>query len=132
MPDEESLNKEKAVRHMVDESGLDLPQEYLDFLRNRKDYTVDVEAGVKLGAGLFKIYGVGDVIQINKDLEVEEFLSGFFVFGGDRANELLAFDTREPQPWKVYMVPMIVMSQEDAVEIADSFESFIKSEKASD
>jgi hypothetical protein len=62
-------------------------------------------------------------------LEVDEFLPGFFVFGGDRANELLAFDTREPKPWKIYMIPMIVMSEVDAVVIAESFESFIQSEK---
>ena len=82
-----------------------------------------------MGAGLFEIYPAQAVLQINLDLEVEEFLPGFFVFGGDRANELLAFDTREPEPWKIYMVPMIAMSEEDAVVIADSFKTFIESEK---
>lgn len=129
MSDEEFLNKEKAIKKIVHQLGLNLPQEYLNFLINRNDYLIDVGAGLDWGAGLFEIYPAEDVIQRNKDLKVEEFLPGFFVFGGDRANELLAFDTREPKSWKIYMVPMIVMREEDAVVIANSFESFTQSEK---
>jgi hypothetical protein len=118
-----SADKEKAIQHLVAESGLDLPQAYLDFLRKRDDYILEVEAG------RFEIYPAGEVVHANGELLVEEFLPKFFIFGGDRANELLAFDTREPMPWKVYMVPMICMSEEDALKIADSFETFIETEQ---
>jgi hypothetical protein len=121
MSDEESLNKEIAIKQLIAKSGLDLPQTYLDFLRKQNDYVLELEAG------RFEIYAAEDVIQANEDLQVEEFLPKFFIFGGDGSNELIAFDTRETQPWKIYMIPMIVMSEEDAVVIANSFESFIQS-----
>lgn len=121
--------KEKAIESLIVDSKIDFPSEYLDFLSNRDDYIIDVEAGLEFGTGLFEIYPAEDVIQRNKDLEVNEYLPGFFVIGGDRANELLAFDTRKPKPWKIYMFPAIVMSEDNVVVIADSFETFMQSEK---
>lgn len=124
LSNKESLTKAEVVEQLIAESGLSFPLEYLYFLINHSDKVLDVEAG------RFEIYPAEEVLQINEDLQVEEFLPEFFVIGGDGANKLLAFNTTESKSWKVYMVPMIVMSKEDAVVIADSFESFIQSEKA--
>ena len=111
--------EETAIRKLVAESGLELPEEYLSFLKLSNGGELNAESGH------FHLYPAEEVIQANLDLRVQEFLPGFFIFGGDGANELLAFNMREPEARKVYVVPMIGMGEEDAVMIADSFKSFI-------
>lgn len=118
--------EETVIRKLISDSGLELSEEYLSFLRSSNGGEISVESG------WFQIYPAEEVMQANLDLHIKEFLSGFFVFGGDGANELLAFNTRGPKSGKVYMVPAIVMDEDDAVMIADSFKSFIAEASPSD
>jgi len=111
--------EDAAIHTLVVDAGVELPEEYLAFLRDSNGGELDVEVG------RFDLWPAEEIVQANRDLRVEEFLPGFIVFGGDGANELLVFDARGPKPWAVFMVPMIVMSEEDAVAIADDFSSLI-------
>lgn len=118
--------EEKAIQTLLNQSRIDLPEDYLNVLRysNGGDGTFGAEPEQAMD---FEIWPAEEVLQANRDLRAEELLPGFFMFGGDRANELLAFNTNELKPWKVYMVPMIVMSKEDAIVLAHDFASFMKS-----
>ena len=109
-----------VIHTLIAEAGVEMPEEYLAFLKDSNGGELDV------ASGSFDLWPAEEIVQANRELRIEEFLPGFFVFGGDRANELLAFDTRGPKPWAVYMVPMIVMSEKDAVAIADDFASLIE------
>jgi hypothetical protein len=111
--------KDAVIRMLITDASVELPEEYLAFLRVSNGGELDVELG------RFDLWPAEEIVQANRELRVEEFLPGFFVFGGDGANELLAFDTRGPKPWAVYMVPMIVMSEDDAVALASDFASLI-------
>ena len=59
MLDEQSPKKEETVKKFVAESGLDLPQAYLDFLRNRDEYVLDVEAGIEWEQDSLKFIPLG-------------------------------------------------------------------------
>jgi hypothetical protein len=113
--------QEEAIQTLLNESQVPLPEDYLNLLRfnNGGDGTFGTEPMD------VEIWPAEEVLQANRDLCVEEFLPGDLVFGGDGANERLAFNTKEATPWKVYMVPMMVMSKEAAIGHADEFDSFI-------
>jgi hypothetical protein len=66
----------------------------------------------------------GDVLHLNREYGVHEYLEGFFGFGSNGAGELLAFDLRGPTPPRVVMVPFIGMNPAEAIIVATSFESF--------
>jgi hypothetical protein len=57
---------------------------------------------------------------------VQELMPDWFAFGTSGGGEILAFDTRTAQSWKVYAVPFITTNESDALLIADDFESFVK------
>jgi hypothetical protein len=65
-----------------------------------------------------------DVLHLNREYGVGEYLEGFFGFGSNGAGELLAFDLRGPSPPPIVMVPFIGMAPAEAVVVATSFEAF--------
>jgi hypothetical protein len=50
-----------------------------------------------------------------------EYVPGFFGFGDAGGGEFFAFDTRLPQPWKVYAIPYVPMEEGGAQLVSDSF-----------
>ncbi len=111
---------ESAIQALVEQSGVDLPQEYLAFLRfsNGGDGHISVEPG------WFQIWPAEEVVETNQFFELEEELPGFFGFGSNGGGEMLAFDMRGPQPWPIVMVPFGPLEAEFAVRIADDFLAF--------
>lgn len=65
------------------------------------------------------------MIEANRGYEVETNISGFFGFGTNGGEELLAFDTRHKKPWPISMIPFIVMDEKHAVRISGDFSSFV-------
>ena len=59
----------------------------------------------------------------NAGYQVSERLPGFLGFASNEGGELLAFDTRA-HPWRICMIPFILLDESDAVEIAPDFETF--------
>ena len=111
---------ESAIQALVEQSGVDLPQDYLAFLRfsNGGDGHIGIEPG------WFQIWPAEEVVETNQFFELEEELPGFFAFGGNGGGELFAFDMRGPQPWPIVMVPRTPLEAEFAVKIADDFLAF--------
>ena len=111
---------ESAIQALVEQSGVELPPDYLEFLRfsNGGDGHLGVEPG------WFQIWSIEEVLETNSDLELPEELPGFFGFGGNGGGELFAFDMRGPQPWPIVMIPRTPLEAEFAVKIADDFLAF--------
>ena len=112
--------RESAIQALVEQSGVDLPQDYLAFLRfsNGGDGHIGIEPG------WFQIWPAEEVVETNQFFELEEELPGFFAFGGNGGGELFAFDMRGPQPWPIVMVPRTPLEAEFAVKIAADFLAF--------
>lgn len=118
--DREPPADESAIEALVEQSGVDLPQDYLAFLRfsNGGDGHINIEPG------WFQIWPAEEVVESNQFFELEEELPGFFGFGSNGGGEMLAFDMRSSQPWPVVMVPFGPLEAEFAIKIADDFLSF--------
>lgn len=99
-----------------------LPSDYIAFLGVSDGG--DGELSVK--PGWFQIWQSDEVIELNRGYEVSQSIPGFFGFGSNGGGELLAFDTRHGEPWKIVMIPFIPMDEKEAIEIAPDFLSFVK------
>jgi hypothetical protein len=112
----------EAVRKLVVESRIELPEEYLTLMLHSNGG----EGDLAIEPGWFQIWPAEQVIELNRGYEVEKNAPGFFAFGSDGGGEMLAFDIREGKPWKVVMIPFIPMTADHAVTIAEDFEAFVR------
>ena len=71
-----------------------------------------------------KLWLAEEVIDHNKNYQVNQFVPGFFAFGSNEGGEMIAFDTRSSISCPVYMIPFIQMNESDSKEIASNFLSF--------
>ena len=104
------------------QSGLDLPTDYLAFLR----FSNGGGGNFGIDSGWFWLWPAEEVLQLNRDYEILHWVPGFFGFGSDGGGEALTFDTRTPQPWKIYKIPFVGLEESEAILIAQSFAAFIE------
>ena len=112
---------EAEIQKLVSYFGDNLPTDYLNLLR----FCNGGEGDLASQPVLFFLCSASGAIQLNQDYEVSEFLPGYVMFGDDMANELFGFRVNAPDT-KVYMIPKIVMSEEDAIVVAETFAEFIE------
>ena len=116
----ESPAPESAIERLLIESDLPLPTAYLNQLRRSNGG----EGDLAIEPGWVSFWKAEEVVQLNRAYEVTENVPGFFGFGSNGGGELFAFKTADIIPFPIYMIPFIVMSEEDAVLIAQDFEAF--------
>jgi len=109
-----------TIENLVVKSGLQLPKDYLDFLR----LSNGGEGELPVDPFWFQIWPVDEVLEHNEGYRVKQHLPGFFVFGSNGGGEMLAFNIREHGSWPVYMIPFIPMDESDAKKVAPDFLSF--------
>ena len=112
-----------VIQKLIAASKKRLPDDYITLLL----YSNGGEGDLNIEPGWFQIWPAEQVIEFNQTYEIEETLPGFFGFGSNGGEELLAFDMRRSEPWEVVMIPFIPMRQEEAILIADSFQKFVQS-----
>jgi hypothetical protein len=78
-----------------------------------------------IGKNYLMAWPVEDLIQNNKDYLVDEAAPELFLFGSSGGGEAFAFDTRSSRP-PIVAVPFIVISLEDAIMLAPSFNAFLQ------
>lgn len=110
----------EAVEALRTQSGLDLPRAYLAFFEQSNGGDGDLG----IAPGWLSLWSIEEVLGLNRDYEVQQWIPGFFGFGTNGGGELLAFDTRTPHPWKIYMIPFVPMDANDALLVAEDFASF--------
>lgn len=104
-------------------AGVALPAEYLEFLA----FSDGGEGPLGIEPGYVVIDSAGDAASQKEKKTFEEFFPGFFMFGGNGAGELLAFDVRGSMPWPVVMIDMTNIDlKESVVKIADDFSGLLQ------
>ena len=78
------------------------------------------EGGLSVEPGWFQLWAPAELEQLNCDYHVQEFVPGFLGFGSNGGGELLAFDSHG----RVFMIPFVPMSAEDAKLVAGSWAEF--------
>ncbi|MEZ5472621.1 MAG: SMI1/KNR4 family protein [Marinicella sp.] len=94
-----------------------LPKDYTDYLAQTEVFfgETDFEFG-----GYFELEPLENIEEFNKDIQTGIYAPGFIAFGSDGGGEILAFD----KSGKIYLLPLIGMSLNDAILIASSWHEF--------
>lgn len=108
-------NMENVEKHF----GFPLPSDYKSFMS-----THDGGEGFVREQYLI-LWRAGEIIEFNRDYEVEKYASGLVLFGSNGGGEAFAFDARAGENMKIRIVPFIGMNLADAKPVADSFENFL-------
>ena len=95
-----------------------LPADYIEYIE-----TDGISEGFTEGEpGYFQLWPPDEIQSMNRSLQVQENAPGYIGFGSDGGGELLAFD----KAGAVFKLPMVGMSAEDAIRIADSWAQISK------
>ena len=102
--------------------GVDLPSDYLDFLRFSDGGCGSIPVDPWCFDGLWK---ATELAEFNRGYQVATYCPGFFGIGSSGGGEMFAFDMRGAQPWPVVHVPFIGMEPAAALPVAPDFHSFV-------
>lgn len=110
----------ETIEALQAQSGLDLPPAYLAFLERSNGGASELG----IDPGWVSVWPAEEVVKLNRDYEVQQWIPGFFGFGSNGGSELFVFDTRTSHLWKVYMIAFISMDEEEAILLAEDFATF--------
>jgi hypothetical protein len=69
------------------------------------------------------LYPIEELVEHNKDYQVDDYAPGLFIIGSDGGGMAFAFDKNTGE---FYEMPFIGMSREEATFLAEDFDSFIE------
>ncbi|HYA40391.1 MAG TPA: SMI1/KNR4 family protein [Syntrophobacteraceae bacterium] len=101
-------------------SGLQLPPDYIDFLKIANGGEGFI--GKRLYLILWKIE---DVLSFNVAYKVDDYVPGLILIGSDGGGEAFGFD-KTMSPWPMVRVPLIGMDRSLIQVIALNFVSFLE------
>lgn len=110
---------ETSIAKVQEQLGLNLPADYVAFLRR----TNGGEGFV--GQQYVIFWGVDELPSMNCDYEVEMYAPGLLVFGSSGGGEAYGFDTRSSQ-WPVVSMPFVGMEWEVAEPMGPTFDAFLE------
>jgi hypothetical protein len=110
-----TIDEIEAFLKQVD---FNLPKGFIEFFKetNGADISTDEK--------YFFLWALTDMVQLNKEYNVEEFAPEFFIFGSDGGDTAFAI---EKGTGYIYEMPFIGMSKEEAVFKNKTFAEFIES-----
>lgn len=95
-----------------------MPAAYWDYLAQGRP----LQGRLRIDPLAFELWPVDELIELNEAYGIEEHLPGFFAFGTDGGDEVLAFDPKHA----VFMVPIIGMDRDAAHLVADSWDDLVE------
>ena len=99
--------------------GFQLPSDYKGFMSAR-----DGGEGF-IGGQYLILWRAGELIEFNRDYQVEEYAPGLLFFGSNGGGEAFAFDARPGENMRIRIVPFVGMNLRDATLVADTFDNFL-------
>src|SRR5262245_58891832 len=72
--DREQPAPESAIKNLIEQAGIELPEDYIAFLR----YSNGGEGELGIQPWWFRIWAAEEVIEANRNYEVHENIPGFF------------------------------------------------------
>jgi hypothetical protein len=110
-----------TIDQLISQVPFKFPESYISLLA----FSNGPEGSLGIRPGWFSLWEVEDIIESNKGYCVDEYIPGFFGFGSNGGGELFAFKISGEELCGVYTIPFCPLDENDAVLIADNFDSFI-------
>lgn len=114
--DKNSASTIEEVEIFLKQIDFSLPDGFITFFKEANGADISTEVKYIL------LWALNDMIQLNKDYNVEEYAPEFFIFGSDGGGNAFAI---ERNTGDIYEMPFIGMSKEETIFINKSFIGFI-------
>jgi len=108
---------DSEVSSFLSKIDFQLPSGFIDFFKEANG--ADISTDDKFVA----LWALTDMVQLNKEYNVEQYAPEFFVFGSDGGDTAYAI---EKSTGDIYEMPFIGMSKEEATCISKTFTGFIE------
>lgn len=95
-----------------------LPTQYIDYVQNggQMKFEADFDFG-----GYIILEPLERIDEFNKEIEINEYAPGYLAFASDGGGEAFVFDSEG----KIYLMPLVGMSPNDASMIAESWAEYV-------
>ena len=94
-----------------------IPSNYIEYRKQKNITFADLNYN---NAQTIEFEDVDNIEKFNLDIEIGKYAPGYIAFATDGGNEIFAFDDKG----RIFMIPMVGMSGENAVLLADSWKEF--------
>jgi SMI1 / KNR4 family (SUKH-1) len=108
----------EEIETFLKQVDFSLPNGFIDFFKDTNG--ADISSDEKY----ILLWALTDMVQLNKEYNVEEYAPEFFIFGSDGGDTAFAI---EKSTGDIYEMPFIGMSKEEAVFKNKTFPKFIES-----
>jgi len=106
------------IEAFLKQVDFNLPKGFIDFFKETNGADISTDEKYIL------LWALTDMIQLNKEYNVEEYAPDFFIFGSDGGNTAFAI---KKNTGDIYEMPFIRMSKEEAFFKNKTFTDFIES-----
>ena len=110
-----------VVEALAVAASIPLPAAYLEFLRRCNGGEGDFAAQPLW----ISFWPAEQVLELNRGYEIDRYFPRFFGFASNGGGELLAFDTRDGEPYPVVMIPFIPLDVEESIVVAADFDDVL-------
>jgi hypothetical protein len=97
-----------------------LPEGFIEFFKKANG------AEISTDEKYFILWALTEMVQLNKEYDIEEFAPEFFIFGSDGGDTAFAIKKSTSD---IYEIPFIGMSKEEAIFISKTFTEFIENKR---
>lgn len=107
---------EDQVKIFLDSLDFSLPEGFIDFFKEANG------ADLAKDNSFILLWPLTDMVQLNKEYDVEEYAPEFFIFGSDGGDIAYAIEKTTSY---IYEMPFIGMSKKEAVFKSKTFTDFL-------
>jgi hypothetical protein len=106
------------VEFFLKQIDFNLPEGFIDFFKEANGADINTDEKYII------LWALTDMVQLNKEYNVEEYAPQFFIFGSDGGDTAFAI---EKATGSIYEMPFIGMSKEETIFRSKTFTEFIES-----
>ncbi|WP_347066694.1 SMI1/KNR4 family protein [Flavobacterium sp. WV_118_3] len=116
--DRNTAPTKQEIETFLKEVDFNLPKGFMDFFKETNG------ADICTGKKYVLLWALTDMVELNKEYNVEEYAPEFFIFGSDGGDTAFVI---EKSTGDIYEMPFIGMFKEEAVFKNKTFTEFIES-----
>ncbi|MEO4004176.1 SMI1/KNR4 family protein [Flavobacterium sp. CAU 1735] len=116
--DRNAAPTKQEIETFLKEVDFNLSKGFMDFFKETNGANISTDKKYVL------LWALTDMVQLNKEYNVEEYAPEFFIFGSDGSDTAFVI---EKSTGDIYDMPFIGMSKEEAVFKNKTFAEFIES-----
>jgi hypothetical protein len=106
------------INNFLSSINFKLPEGYIEFLK------IANGAEIYFGVNYLRLFPLNDIIQWNKDYEVDIYAPDYFLVGSDGGGNAFFIERKSG---KIFQIPFEAMSeaQEYGIHVGDNFDDFL-------